>query len=147
MWRFCWYFSGTALIYDVLPFFYWIFLAFGRWRTSSRLSLLMACTLTGLRRVWFLTGLFFYGFFCKFLNSSCKCKPLPSRRGQWWRWRMLLTSSLGALGGPGLLFFRPWRNYALQLHHWGFVQIRFLLVRIQKLPYFMEFADHNLVFW
>ena len=101
--------------------FHWIFLAFGRWRTSSclRWPLLMACTLTGLRRVWFLNGLFFYGFFCKFLNSSCKCKPLPSRRGQWWRWRMLLTSSLGALGGPGLLFFRPWRNYAPQLHHWG----------------------------
>ena len=26
------------------------------------------------------------------------------------------------------------------------VQIRLLLFRIQKLPYFMEFADHNLVF-
>jgi hypothetical protein len=60
--------------------------------------------------------------FCKFnRNSSCQCKPLPSRRGQWWRWQILLTSSLGALAGPGLLFFffRPWRNYALQLHHWG----------------------------
>ena len=26
-----------------------------------------------------------------------------------------------------------------------FVQIRLLLFRIQKLPFFMEFADHNLV--
>jgi hypothetical protein len=62
----------------------------------------------------------FYVFLCNFiLNSSCQYKPLPSRRGQWWRWRMLLTSSLGTLAGPGLLFFRPWRNYAPQLHHWG----------------------------
>jgi hypothetical protein len=110
----------------------------------------MACTLTGLRRVWFLTGLFFMRFFfCKFiLNSSCQCKPLPSRRGQWWRWQILLTSSLGALAGSGLLFLYPGGIMPLSFttEVWTCVQIRLLLFRIQKLPYFMEFADHNLVF-
>jgi hypothetical protein len=61
---------------------------------------------------------------------------------------MLLTSSLGALAGSGLLFLYPGRIMPLSFttEVGTCVQIRLLLFRIQKLPYFMEFADHNLVF-